>query len=187
MSGHIASAKREDWNTPPEIIAAVHRALGGPPELDPCSNANSVVGARRTICRPDDGLMADWTAASIFVNPPFGKGIAKWVGRCVLASQMGSQVVLLVPAAVDTRHWQGLIFPTSDAICFLRGRVRFIGAKAAAPFATAIIGWRCGVAFEEAFGRLGSVVPGGEIGRFLDGSRTKGRIGSQSSFLPEVG
>lgn len=142
MAGHIASAKNENWCTPLDLVARVHRALGGPPDLDPCSNPKSVVGARRAISRPDDGLSSDWSLArTIFCNPPFGAGIDRWVGRCVGAwRDHQASVVLLVPAAVDTRYWQDHV-ATADRVCFLRGRVRFQGAPACAPFATAIALW----------------------------------------------
>jgi site-specific DNA-methyltransferase (adenine-specific) len=159
MSGHIASAARENWNTPPIIVEAVRLMLGGSVDLDPCSNPASQVGAKRRYSREDgqDGLSMPWDAPTIYVNPPFGKGIAKWVGRCVQAARDGSRVVLLVPAAVDTRHWHDMIFRHAAEICFLRGRVEFVGAKASAPFATALVyfgasgadtfrryGWRLG-------------------------------------------
>lgn len=158
MAGHIASAARESWNTPPEIVAAVHAVFDGPPDLDPCSNADSIVGAKRTICRPDDGLTSHWRASTAFVNPPFGKGIGRWVGRCVQEYRdHKTQVLLLIPAAVDTRHWHEHV-TTAARVCFLRGRVRFIGAEASAPFATAIAYWGDRTwAFEEVFGPLGVI------------------------------
>lgn len=166
MAGHIGTATREDWATPPWLVAAVHQVLGGPPELDPCSNQQSVVGARRAIQLPESGLLASWDdAGSIFVNPPFGRGLARWVGRCVGAWRSGASVLLLLPAAVDTRHWQELV-ATADLVCFLRGRVSFIGAPAGAPFATAIAFWAGGTGmarrgalsrFREAFSPLGTI------------------------------
>lgn len=167
MAGHIGSAAKDDWNTPPWLVAAVHQVLGGPPALDPCSNHTSVVGAERSIARPDDGLSASWAGArSVFLNPPFGKGLPKWVGRALGHwRDEGASVLLLLPAAVDTRHWQELV-STADGVCFLRGRVRFVGAPACAPFATAVVLWAGGAGearrgvlerWREAFGPMGNL------------------------------
>ena len=142
MAGHIASAKSVDWATPPHIVRAAHETFGGPPDLDPCSNPKSIVGARRAIQLPEDGLKADWSRArSCLLNPPYGRGIEFWVERAVKAwRDHGTSILLLVPAAVDTRYWQRFV-ATADAVTFLRGRLRFIGAPACAPFASAVAFW----------------------------------------------
>jgi hypothetical protein len=89
VAGHIATSKRTDWCTPAEVLDIARTAFGGEIGLDPCSNAQSIVNARREIrfgrpgdiaARTDDGrlivhgdgLEAAWGRGSAFVNPPFG-------------------------------------------------------------------------------------------------------------------
>jgi hypothetical protein len=59
--------------------------FGGPPDLDPCSNPYSRVGAKTeyTLEKGNDGLVdswlfrntyVNWLFRNIYVNPPFGKG-----------------------------------------------------------------------------------------------------------------
>jgi hypothetical protein len=143
MAGHIATAKRRNWCTPQWLVDAVREALGGQIDLDPCSNKRSIVGAKREFRWPrQNGLRDPWVPAeTVYVNPPFGRGLAKWVKLCNENNALWRQeIILLLPAAVDTRHWQQNI-ATADRVCCLRGRVKYLGAKACAPFATALAYW----------------------------------------------
>lgn len=85
--------------------------------------------------------------------------IADWVKRCENAYiSKGSSVILLVPAAVDTRHWQDMIFKTACAVNFLRGRVHFDDAGPA-PMACALVYWgRDPVTFEDTTETLGKIL-----------------------------
>jgi hypothetical protein len=52
--------------------------------------------------------------------------IKMWLQRCADARKdHGSEVIALIPAAVDTAHWQKNIFKTADAVCFPKGRMKF--------------------------------------------------------------
>ena len=46
---------------------------------------------------------------------------------------------LLIPASVETKHWQKIIFKHSNAICFFKSRVKFIGGSNSPPMPTALI------------------------------------------------
>jgi len=58
-------------------------------------------------------------------NPPYGKGIEKWLEEFHAQQLSGGTVVALVPARTGTRWWQKGIVPYADII-FLSGRVRFV-------------------------------------------------------------
>jgi len=159
LAGHVATAACTDWATPANVVRAVHVAFGGRPELDPCSNRESIVRARHNIRPPRDGLEVDWSDyATVYVNPPFGRGLAKWVGKC-LETQRRTQIILLLPAAVDTEVWHESVWKWAPRVCFFKGRLRFLGAKASAPMAcaAAYFGFRPDL-FEAAFQPLGRVV-----------------------------
>ena len=159
MSGHIATAGRTDWCTPQKIVDAAWRALGGCIDLDPCSNVSSLVGARREIRLPADGLAVKWTGR-VYVNPPFGRDLPRWVDKCRQSYiQNSASVVLLLPAAVDTRLWHDHIWWHASRVCFLRGRLRFVGASASAPMACAVVYWgQIPELFDRAFAALGRVL-----------------------------
>lgn len=74
-----AGEPSEDWLTPPGIIAELARELGGEFDLDPaCPPAMPWRTARRMICRPEDGLSADWGGGNVrvWLNPPYGRASA---------------------------------------------------------------------------------------------------------------
>jgi hypothetical protein len=76
MAGHIPDSLSVDWCTPDWICNALVELFDGPPDLDPCSNPYSRVCAKTefTLEKGNDGLIDEWSARNIFVNPPFGKG-----------------------------------------------------------------------------------------------------------------
>jgi hypothetical protein len=77
------------------------------------------------------------------ILPAYSKhSIADWVDKAAAARQAQvAEVIMLSPATVDTKSWQRVIFQTADALCFVRGRVRFLGAPASAPMPVALIYW----------------------------------------------
>lgn len=156
MAVHYSSAS-PDWNTPPEIIDRVVRALGAI-DLDPCSNSVGApnVPAARHFKLDDDGLGQEWVGR-VYMNPPYGRPIAGWVEKLCGEYRAGrvSAAVALVPARTDTTWFQML---RDAAICFIDGRLRFSGHQNSAPFpsAAAYLGTDVG-AFASAFAGAGDV------------------------------
>ena len=67
-------------------------------------------------------------ADRIFVNPPYGDGMKLWVRRCLEVGQAGRQVVLLMPAATDTKLGQAILHG-AERVLFLAGRLDFGAAR----------------------------------------------------------
>ena len=136
LKAHFSSATAE-WYTPPEIIDLVLDVLGEI-DLDPASNTGKPnVPARRHYTKEDDGLSQPW-AGRVFLNPPYGKGIAKWTERLCDEYEQGAvtAAIALLPARTDTAWFQGLAkYPR----CFLQGRLKFVGAKSSAPFPSMLV------------------------------------------------
>jgi hypothetical protein len=131
--------------TPVYVLDPVRAALGGVIGLDPCTTPDNPVKAERYYCPPTDGAAEPWDAETIFVNPPYSKARERWVRRCIEAGLAGSSVVLLMPAATDTRIFQDAT-ATASAVVFVRGRVKFgvlrdNRRQAAASHPSALIGW----------------------------------------------
>lgn len=144
--------------TPTYILDPVREALGGVIELDPCTTPDNPVGARQWIAPPANGLVDPWRAASIFVNPPYGKAREPWVLKCIDASRWAC-VVLLIPAHPDTRIFQRAMH-TASAACFIKGRVKFgiprsNGRQVAASHPSVLVGWNVDL---EACRHLGVIV-----------------------------
>src|SRR5579872_1423074 len=87
MAGHINTPIRQDWCTPEWIKRGVYHTFDGRPDLDPCSNPESIMDAKVELY--DGGLEYDWGLhKNIFVNPPFNRNkvtktsLYNWVEKC---------------------------------------------------------------------------------------------------------
>jgi len=168
-AGRKINSDSQDWCTPPKYVNAVRNFLGEI-HLDPCSNENSIVNAQIEYIYPkNDGLKDSWNFPTIYVNPPYGfdkqnkTSIKDWIARCANAHKnYGSEVLALIPVAVNTRHWKQYIFPEANSICFLADtRLRFVngGNDKGAPMACAMVYWgKNEKRFYEHFSKFGAVV-----------------------------
>ncbi len=153
----LSSSESEEWYTPPVIAEAVLAALGEI-DLDPCTNPGEpTIPARHHYRKADDGLAHQW-GGRVYLNPPYGRSIPKWVGKLVDEFRWGhvSEAIALVPSRPDTR-WFALLdaFPR----CEISGRLTFANATNPAPFPSAV--FYLGPnhdRFLEVFRRLGRIV-----------------------------
>jgi hypothetical protein len=100
-------------------------------ELDPasCDLANKVVQAKRFYTIDDDGLTRPWNAATVFLNPPYGKLKGKsqagvWLQKLISEYKSGNvrEAILLVNASTSESWFQSLYdYP----ICFTNHRIPF--------------------------------------------------------------
>jgi phage N-6-adenine-methyltransferase len=135
----------EGWLTPEPVIAALEEL--GPTALDPCAAQHSLVEARKRYQLPDrDGLLEQWiadappSAGHVFLNPPYGRVIGKWIEKAIEQARLGCEIVMLVPARVDARWFQRAVSSGYvQRICFWRGRLQFVGAMSSAPFPSALL------------------------------------------------
>ena len=137
MNASLLSSVDMGWQTPQSELAYVRRV--GPIGLDPCTTRDNPVGAPSYFALPNDGLILEWTGLGlVFVNPPYGRELPAWINKCTISAEAGVEIIALVPARTDTRWWHGM---TPDAICFRKGRIRFVGAPSSAPFPSAYVYW----------------------------------------------
>lgn len=138
----LFASEREDWATPPSLVAELECDFG-PFELDPCATAMSSK-APRYFTLEDDGLSRRWAPARVFMNPPYGRGIGKWIHKARIEGERGALVVALVHARTDTAWWHDEVEQRASCIRFLRRRVRFIGPNGdvgVAPFPSVVVVW----------------------------------------------
>jgi phage N-6-adenine-methyltransferase len=126
-----------EWYTPVKYLDLVRIVFGGEIDLDPASTefANKTVQAKRIFTVEDDGLSQEW-GGKVWLNPPYGKAISKFVAKANLESTKGITVVCLVPARTDTRWWWDSCI--HHEIRFIKGRIKFSGAGPA-PFPSAVV------------------------------------------------
>lgn len=133
----MGSSRSVEWSTPPDLFARLSAEFGGF-TLDPCATPESAL-CPTFYTREDDGLAKPWSG-QVFMNPPYGKSIGRWMAKAWEESRRGALIVCLVPARVDTAWWHD--YATRGEIRFLKGRIRFANAKSSAPFPSAVVIFR---------------------------------------------
>lgn len=133
---HFSSATCE-WATPQWLFDALAREFAF--TLDPCATAENAK-CRRFFTAADDGLAQDWHGDVVFMNPPYGTVIGRWMQKAFDSAQAGATVVCLVPARTDTAWWHD--YAMRGEIRLLRGRLKFGNAKNSAPFPSAVVVFR---------------------------------------------
>jgi hypothetical protein len=84
-----------------------------------------------------------WTGR-VWCNPPYGREIGQWVAKAVGSTVVvptAELVVMLLPARTDTRWWHSYVIPFGQPR-FIKGRLKFGGAKNSAPFPSAVVVFR---------------------------------------------
>lgn len=100
------SSTRDDWVTPPWLVERVRYVLGEI-DLDPCTNPANPTKAVRWICPPDDGLNMPWSGR-VFVNPPFGRVLARWAHAAIQHATTRTPVMFLAPTRSTSKWYQAL-------------------------------------------------------------------------------
>lgn len=122
------SSKRDDWATPQPFFDRLEKEFAF--TLDPCCST-ATAKCVRFYTIDDDGLSKSWD----------GRAIGAWVAKA--ATEEAQVVVCLLPARTDTRWFHDYIYGNPRAeIRFLKGRLRFDGHKASAPFPSMIVVFR---------------------------------------------
>jgi hypothetical protein len=171
-AGRKVNALSQHWCTPSKYVDAVKKMFDYSIELDPCSNACSIVNAQVEFILPEnDGLLESWNFKTIYVNPPYGADrirgttIKDWLKKCSEAhKRYFSEILALVPVATNTKHWKNYIFGEAAAICFLYDtRLKFIingdDDNKGAPMACCMVYWGKNVSkFQSIFCQFGAVI-----------------------------
>lgn len=127
------SSKTDLWATPQDFFDKYDAIYNF--ELDVCAvKENAKCGKYFT--PEQDGLKQEWSGIC-WMNPPYGRGIGKWMQKAYESSGNGTIVVCLVPARTDTRWWHD--YAMKGQIEFIKGRLKFGDAKTNAPFPSAVV------------------------------------------------
>lgn len=128
-SVHFSSLTPE-WSTPQDFFDKLNKEFNF--TLDPCATKENAKCAK-FYTKEDDGLSKSWEDEMVFMNPPYGREIGKWVAK--IAEEGG---VALLPARTDTRWFHEYIYGKAE-VRFVKGRLKFGGSKTNAPFPSMIV------------------------------------------------
>lgn len=129
----LLSSNTCEWETPQLFFDALNAEHHF--DVDVCATANNAK-CERYYTKEQDGLSQQWKGVC-WMNPPYGREIRKWMRKAYESSLYGATVVCLVPARTDTAWWHD--YAMKGEVEFVRGRLKFGGSKANAPFPSAIV------------------------------------------------
>lgn len=139
-----------EWETPWSLIQKLSIEFNF--TLDVCATiANAKAPSFYT--KEMDGLSKDWHVDSrggdLWMNPPYGRDIGKWIEKARDESLKGATVVCLLPVRSDTKWFHSYIWDEENdrprpgvKVRPLKGRLKFGRAKNSAPFPSMIVIFR---------------------------------------------
>ncbi len=122
LSPALFSSAREDWETPPDFFAVLDQVFAF--QLDAAASPHNAKCARY-FTKQEDGLARSWRPYKrVWLNPPYGRGMDRWMRKAYEEAQQGCIVVCLVSARTDTRWWHDWVHDKA-LVTFLRRRLKF--------------------------------------------------------------
>jgi phage N-6-adenine-methyltransferase len=115
-----------EWYTPLKFIKSARNVMGSI-TLDPASSneANEIVKAETIYTKEDDGLTKSWYG-NIWLNPPYAQPlISHFSNKLIEQLSNINQACVLTNNATETEWYQRMMLKC-DAVCFIKGRVKFL-------------------------------------------------------------
>lgn len=121
------------WETPQELFDKYNDVYNF--EVDVCANEQNKK-CDKFYSKEEDGLSKTWSGVC-WMNPPYGRGIGKWIEKAYNSSLSGATVVCLLPSRTDTKWFHD--FCKKGDIEFLKGRLKFGNSTNNAPFPSMVV------------------------------------------------
>ena len=135
LNAGMFSSNTDLWGTPQEFFNDLDKEFDF--TLDPCCTKENAK-CEKHYTREDDGLLQDWSNERVFMNPPYGREIGKWVKK---AFESNTLVVALLPSRTDTKWFHDYIYNIAE-VRFVKGRLKFSDSENPAPFPSMVVVWR---------------------------------------------
>jgi phage N-6-adenine-methyltransferase len=131
----------------PQIHTSSNERWGTPQSLFDKWNAEFNFGLDAAACeksakcpvyftKEQNALVQDWSGyGSVFINPPYGRNLGKFVRKAYEESLKGITVVMLITARTDTKYWRDWIVNKAAEVRFIHGRIDFIDIDTGEPAA----------------------------------------------------
>src|SRR4051812_22819928 len=138
MTGVHFSSAFMAWRTPRGVFDELHDEFDF--TVDGCStDENALLDSHWT--ERDEPLLRSWAGERVFINPPYGRQIARWMEKAWTEQNEAQVIVALVPSRTDTGWWHDYVLGAAE-IRFGKGRLTFVGdSKNPAPFPSAVVVW----------------------------------------------
>ena len=120
--------KNDRWITPPEIFNPLMAEFRF--DLDAAADEETHLLPRYL---RDALLIDDWVGRSIWLNPPYGRMLEKFVRRAALEAAKGKTVVALIPFRCRAAWWHEAVIGRAHEVRCVRKRIRFIRPNGTRP------------------------------------------------------
>jgi hypothetical protein len=108
------------WLNPPALLEKL-----GVFDLDPCAPlARPWDTAKKHYTIENDGLAQQWQGR-VWMNPPYGRGMDKWMAKIKQHAKDGGSGIALIFARTETKTFFDYVWDGADAILFIKGRIKF--------------------------------------------------------------
>lgn len=114
------SSRKQAWETPQPFFQRLGDEFRF--DIDVCATVNNTK-VPKFLLIIDNPLQQTWRG-TVWMNPPYGRVIAKWVQKAIEESRHGVTVVCLLPARTDTRWWHDYVMKAAE-VRLIKGRLRF--------------------------------------------------------------
>ena len=148
------SKASDGWETPQDFYDALHAEFMF--TIDGAATAENTkcdvwLGPGSRIDGGEDALLVKWdtlTDEKIWCNPPYSKA-KEFVAWAEDLRWGDNTIVMLLPVRTDTRYFHQYIYDQKQCawrfgvkVRFLKGRLKFVGAKNYAPFPSMLVIFR---------------------------------------------
>jgi phage N-6-adenine-methyltransferase len=146
------SKASDEWSTPDTLFAVLNAEFAFALDAAATTDNRKVqnyFGLDHQVPEYRNALVLAWNRGGpVWLNPPYSKCRA-FIKKASEEAARGATVVCLVPSRTDTRWWHEYIWDRSRhqprpgvEVRFLKGRLKFAGAAAGAPFPSVVIVFR---------------------------------------------
>ena len=115
-----------NWSTPQAFFDKLNKEFCF--DLDVCA-VPETAKCSDFFSPDDDGLSRDWSGKTIWMNPPYGRGVNvyDWVAKLVNTALQNpsNKAVALLPVSTDTRWFRELVIENACEIRFVIDRLWF--------------------------------------------------------------
>ena len=159
-SALMFSRKTDEWSTPLDFFAELNCEFAFAVDVAATKDnrrCDDYFGPDHDVPRLRDALAVDWQAEldciglpsrACWMNPPYSQ-CREFIAKAAREARRGCTVVCLVPARTDTRWFHEHVWCEATnrprpgvEVRFIKGRLKFGGATAGAPFPSVVIVFR---------------------------------------------
>lgn len=118
----LFSSVSNEWETPVELFSLLNKEFHF--TLDAASTDQNHK-CKKYYTQKNSGLEKSWAGERVYLNPPYGRSISRWMKKAYESSlQPNTSVVCLIPSRTDTKWFHD--YAVNGDIRFLKGRLKFI-------------------------------------------------------------